>query len=673
MWRYGLSLLIGLAATAANSTDASHEFGATRFTFAPTLIESSNPELCNQILDAAHKVFRSSTAAPNLTIEQLPLVTWIDWKDAQRLETSRGTVYRIDIDLDGTGTSQSILYRVHTHSWRGDWHYAYVVSESSRLDELIRGDEDLSRLLPHPDQQYEPAVGSDSLRQFYPTATLADGVSQVGGNVWNGLRLFRWQDRIYLLDESRPPESLPPVPITIYRVQADAKLERVCALDIPSRKDEVASALRSSGLSTLLRQLHWISGNGGGFCGTLNADARHFGEAMAASRNTAVRPWAVSRHDPSFDWYGVYHVYDERLRAFLKDWSLGSAWNRVVFLELQQHIPFAVENYAQFLQRNFGLSSQIAAARAQTVVENLIAAWIQVPNGYDPPADLYTLEQTQITLALLARDSAALKDALSKTDEIHSEARIWPKRSPPVSVISWHMHDAVIWHDGLQALLRAGAEVDARNAFGKTPLMTAAHFNRPDAIRTLLRSKADVNARTDESFSDCGYQINRGERTALMYAAENAGLEVIRLLLDAGADTTDKDSQGNGLEFYLARNPRFSGVLNFESVVRLAAQPASEDAPSFSCLGQLSDIEAAICKDETLRLLDRDIAEAYSQLLRRTDSIRAEQRAWLAERKSCREFGGEAMTGCLQDLLYARLRYLNARIADAPPAPIVTN
>ena len=40
-----------------------------------------------------------------------------------------------------------------------------------------------------------------------------------------------------------------------------------------------------------------------------------------------------------------------------------------------------------------------------------------------------------------------------------------------------------------------------------------------------------------------------------MYAAENAGEDLIQLLIEAGADTAARDTQGNDLNWYLGRNP----------------------------------------------------------------------------------------------------------------------
>ena len=99
---------------------------------------------------------------------------------------------------------------------------------------------------------------------------------------------------------------------------------------------------------------------------------------------------------------------------------------------------------------------------------------------------------------------------------------------------------------------------EARNAFGKTPLMTAAQFNQARSVRLLLLHHANPNARTDATGTAWA------GRTPLMYAAANASLSTIRMLLHAGADTQISDSKGAKALHYLLgygpvpTNPRLS-------------------------------------------------------------------------------------------------------------------
>src|ERR1700737_1609473 len=77
--------------------------------------------------------------------------------------------------------------------------------------------------------------------------------------------------------------------------------------------------------------------------------------------------------------------------------------------------------------------------------------------------------------------------------------------------------------DALKALLAAGADVKARNAFDATALMWG--ITNPEKVRVLVDAGADVNARSKQGM------------TALLIAASNAGsIDTIRLLGAKGAD-----------------------------------------------------------------------------------------------------------------------------------------
>jgi hypothetical protein len=92
--------------------------------------------------------------------------------------------------------------------------------------------------------------------------------------------------------------------------------------------------------------------------------------------------------------------------------------------------------------------------------------------------------------------------------------------------------------EAVRALLRKGANVNAKDKFGRTALLSGAGaiIRRLEIVRALLDRGADVNARSNET----GFALT----TALMEASYHGNLDVVRALLDKGADvnaTGNKD------------------------------------------------------------------------------------------------------------------------------------
>ena len=86
--------------------------------------------------------------------------------------------------------------------------------------------------------------------------------------------------------------------------------------------------------------------------------------------------------------------------------------------------------------------------------------------------------------------------------------------------------------DAVKKLLDDGADLDARDDTGKTPLMAASHSKYTDACKFLLEMAADVNQQSDSG------------STALMLAAIDGHADIVKLLLDAGADVALQNYKG---------------------------------------------------------------------------------------------------------------------------------
>ena len=74
-------------------------------------------------------------------------------------------------------------------------------------------------------------------------------------------------------------------------------------------------------------------------------------------------------------------------------------------------------------------------------------------------------------------------------------------------------------------LLAAGANLNAQDANGRTPVLAATHQNRVDTVRALIQAGADINLR------------DHRKDNPFLYAGAEGRLDILKLLIAAGADT----------------------------------------------------------------------------------------------------------------------------------------
>jgi ankyrin repeat protein len=84
----------------------------------------------------------------------------------------------------------------------------------------------------------------------------------------------------------------------------------------------------------------------------------------------------------------------------------------------------------------------------------------------------------------------------------------------------------------VEAFIRAGINVNAKDKDGATPLMLASERGDTEMARVLLKNEANPNASDVDGY------------TALMFASYSGNLEMARLLVDSGADVNARDKDG---------------------------------------------------------------------------------------------------------------------------------
>jgi uncharacterized protein len=116
----------------------------------------------------------------------------------------------------------------------------------------------------------------------------------------------------------------------------------------------------------------------------------------------------------------------------------------------------------------------------------------------------------------------------------------------------------------VRKLLESGADVNARDAEGNTPLILASFYASPECVALLIDKGADVNAanqagatpliRAATSFEKTRLLVAAGAKvgvrtalgnTPLILAARRAGnSRTVQLLLERGADATERNDAG---------------------------------------------------------------------------------------------------------------------------------
>lgn len=171
--------------------------------------------------------------------------------------------------------------------------------------------------------------------------------------------------------------------------------------------------------------------------------------------------------------------------------------------------------------------------------------------------------------AVYRDDTNAVMDLVNRGMDVNS---VDPGGNTLLHVAARNGNDALI-----AALIKQKANPNARNRFGDTPLALAAYNGKKTAIDVLLTAGAQINspgwtalhyAVFAEQPEIVAHLLSKGaqvdlrapnQQTALMLAAKNGNIGIVRMLLNAKADPRLKD-QNDDTPLTLARQSNNSTV-----------------------------------------------------------------------------------------------------------------
>jgi hypothetical protein len=291
-----------------------------------------------------------------------------------------------------------------------------------------------------------------------------------------------------------------------------------------------------------MRTIREIQGSEGKWPGSLHSLNRLINWSTYAWHDALVRPWEIAVRRPS-PWPSALFM-----RAWIHGWGYQSLSQFRLARAFEAQRSVAIDELARYYEQAFGVPNGKEAA--SLITDNIISASFvvhveNVPSDEALRREIQELRGPDLRSALLIGSPPDALNALIKDGAMLSGG------GEPALFYSLEHPDEV------DLLLDRGTDINEGNAFGKTALMYAAHYNLDNTVTLLLKRGADVSKRTDASKA-MDTNIRFDSRTALMYAAENASERVIKELIQSGSDTCATDSGKRDVWSYVLRNRRLS-------------------------------------------------------------------------------------------------------------------
>lgn len=197
----------------------------------------------------------------------------------------------------------------------------------------------------------------------------------------------------------------------------------------------------------------------------------------------------------------------------------------------------------------FTISMSSNATRCVRIRAVICALMLALAPGAASSADIHAVVR--------AGDAAGVKAALESGADVNTRDA-WG-RTPLIVAIQQNRMPVV------ELLVQRGADVAATDAWGRTPLLVATQLKNSAAIRLLIERKADVDVanRNDITPLIAAAQTGNGDAvalliqakaaldrqdnlgwTALMWAASRRNEAIVKALLDAGADAAKSGWDG---------------------------------------------------------------------------------------------------------------------------------
>lgn len=315
--------------------------------------------------------------------------------------------------------------------------------------------------------------------------------------------------------------------IEINQLKVDASWEKTCEISISPTEAQYADFANADQLREIFKKLESSLSpvlGGYGNCGSSNAGGRRWHLLKQLSSAASYRPWVLNQSKNN-----IKNSFN-----YLENWSLLGLHQFNSYTNFNEEIKVAIPSVKDIYSELYGLNDKHANQMANLVINSIVANVIS-------PASPSQQEDRRTILKVLFE-----KADLSTIKSITTDIKLLDKVEGDGFAYDSLLVAAIDYPEALQYLLEQGLDPNQQNEFGKTPLMYAAQNNQFESIALLLSKKAAPNLSTIIPLDTCYYTLSKSGMHALHYAVRYASPEVIKLLIENGADPIVTTSEREG-------------------------------------------------------------------------------------------------------------------------------
>ncbi|MDA7705551.1 ankyrin repeat domain-containing protein [Rickettsiales bacterium] len=277
-----------------------------------------------------------------------------------------------------------------------------------------------------------------------------------------------------------------------------------------------------------------------------------------------------------------YKFQKDQIDNYLTFWSSFGLWNLKKYNQIQRQIRLSINELSRYYNKKLNIAQNKSYKISKISLNNYLTNYLPISNNiwakyYNDPLFIAILNNKNNLLPLITKytekhkkerdkialitflNAAIIRDYdLNSISSIINNIRIDNLNNKgDFAYISAPLFVAINNANILEFLLKDWLfNPNQRNSFGKTPIFRAIQENNLESTKILIKYGAhiDLNTYIFASKKASYIALSTYQRTALIYAAWQGDLRMIKFLVENGADIYQKDSKGKYAIDYLEKN-----------------------------------------------------------------------------------------------------------------------